>query len=69
MSGNIKEMLDTVINGKLKDNPLMGNVIKAKMVLKGINLNSLTPKSAEDPVLMAKLEAVMKEIKSDATFK
>jgi len=69
MSGNIREIIDTIIKGKLKENPLMGNVIKAKLVLKGINLNSLTPKSASDPVLMAKLESVMKEIKADANFK
>jgi hypothetical protein len=66
MTGKIRCMLDA-INRKEKDNPLMKNVIKAKLVLKGIDLNRLNAQSDNDPVLIAKFESLLKELKEDYT--
>ncbi|NMC75026.1 MAG: hypothetical protein GYA56_11835 [Geobacteraceae bacterium] len=65
MAGKLREMLDRVISKKVRDNPLIGNVIKAKLVLKGIDPNRLTPQADNDPVLIAKFQEVMKELKED----
>jgi hypothetical protein len=45
----------------------MKNVIKAKLVLKGIDLNRLNAQSDNDPVLIAKFESLLKELKEDYT--
>jgi hypothetical protein len=63
MAGKIKQMIDTIINQRAKDNPMLVGVIKSKLMLKGIDPNKFTASSDDDPAIIAKLEAVMKEMK------
>lgn len=63
MAGKIKQMIDAIINQRAKDNPMLERVIKTKLILKGINPNKFTPESADDPVVIAKLEKMIQELK------
>ncbi len=63
MAGKIKQMIDTIINQRAKDNPMLAGVVKTKLMLKGIDPNKFTAQSDDDPAILAKLEAVAKELK------
>jgi hypothetical protein len=63
MAGKIKQMIDTIISQRSKDNPMLAGVIKTKLMLKGIDPGKFTAQSDDDPAIIAKLEAVVKELK------
>jgi len=63
MAGKIKQMIDTIISQRSKDNPMLAGVIKTKLMLKGIDPAKYTAQSDDDPTIIAKLEAVVKELK------
>jgi hypothetical protein len=63
MAGRIKKMIDSIIEQRTKDNPMMAGVIKTKLALKGIDPTKFSPQSEDDPVIIGKLEAFLKEMK------
>lgn len=63
MAGKIKQMIDTVINQRAKDNAMLVGVIKTKLLLKGIDPAKFTAQSEDDPAIIAKLETLIKELK------
>jgi hypothetical protein len=63
MAGRIRKMIDSIIEQRTKDNPMMAGVIKTKLALKGIDPTKFTPQSDDDPVIIGKLEAFLKEMK------
>ena len=63
MAGKIKQMIDTIIAQRSKQNPMLAGVIKTKLMLKGIDPSKFTAQSDDDPAIIAKLEAVAKDIK------
>ncbi len=63
MAGKIRQMIDAIINQRAKDNPMLERVIKTKLILKGINPNKFTSMSADDPVVIGKLEKMIQELK------
>jgi hypothetical protein len=62
MAGKIKQMIDTLITLRAKDNAMLVGIIKTKLMLKGIDSNKFTAQSADNPVLIGKLEALLKEL-------
>jgi hypothetical protein len=63
MAGKIKQMIDFIISQRAKDNPMLERVIKTKLILKGINPVKYTQMSEDDPIILAKLERMMQELK------
>ncbi len=63
MAGKVKQMIDTIVNQRAKDNPMLVGIIKTKLMLKGIDTNKFTALSEDNPVIIAKLEALIKELK------
>jgi len=63
MAGEIKQLIDFIISQRAKDNPMLERVIKTKLILKGINPIKYTQMSDDDPVILAKLEKMMQELK------
>jgi hypothetical protein len=63
MAGKIKKMIDSIIEQRTKDNPMMAGVIKTKLALKGIDPTKFTPQSDDDPVIIGKLETFLREMK------
>ncbi len=63
MSGKIKRLIDSIISEKTQGNPMLERVIKTKLILKGINPNKYHYESEDDPVIIAKLERMMNELR------
>ncbi|MDD2335196.1 MAG: hypothetical protein PHD01_01310 [Geobacteraceae bacterium] len=63
MAGKIRQMIDSIITQRAKDNPMLERVIKTKLILKGINPNKYTLQSEDDPVVLGKLEKMIAELK------
>jgi hypothetical protein len=62
MAGKIRQMVDTLLTSRAKDNEMLAGIIKTKLMLKGIDPNRFTEQSSDDPAVIAKLEALLKEI-------
>lgn len=63
MAGKIRQMIDSIITQRAKDNPMLERVIKTKLILKGINPNKYSLQSEDDPVVIGKLEKMIAELK------
>jgi hypothetical protein len=63
MAGKIKLMIDAFVNQRAQGNTVLEGVVKIKLILKGIDPKIYTPESEDDPVIIAKLEELMKEFK------
>ena len=63
MAGRIRRMIDSVIEQRAVGNPMLEKIIKTKMILKGVNPNKYTLDSDDDPVILNKLENMLRELK------
>jgi hypothetical protein len=63
MAGKIKKMIDSIIEQRAKDNAMLAGVIKTKLMLKGIDPSKFSAQSDDDPAIIGKLEALMKDLK------
>ena len=63
MAGKIRQMIDSIITQRAKDNPMLERVIKTKLILKGINPNKYTLQSEDDPIVLGKLEKMIADLK------
>ena len=62
MPGMIKNMIDKIVTGRAKGNPTLITTTKTKLLLKGIDPDKFGAASADDPVIMGKLQALAKEL-------
>ena len=62
MAGRIKQTIEVIVSQRAKGNALVAQAMKAKFVLKGINPDSYTTTSPDDPAVMKKLEALAQEM-------
>jgi hypothetical protein len=63
MAGRIRRMIDSVIQQRAVGNPMLEKIIKTKMILKGVNPNKYSLESDDDPVVLEKLERMLRELK------
>lgn len=63
MAGRIRRMIDSVIQQRAAGNPMLEKILKTKMILKGVNPNKFTLESDDDPVVLEKLERMLRELK------
>ncbi len=63
MAGKIKTMIDSIIQQRAKNNPMLEGVIRTKLMLKGIDSKKYTAQSDDDPAVISKLEALVKDLK------
>lgn len=63
MAGKIKMMIDSIIQQRAKNNPMLEGVIRTKLMLKGVDSKKYTLQSDDDPAVISKLEALMKDLK------
>lgn len=62
LAGKIKEMIDTIIKERAKDNPAIAEMTRAKLILKGINPNKFDSSSADDAIIIEKLINIAKQL-------
>jgi len=63
MAGKIKQMIDYIIRQRAQDNPMLERVIKTKLILKGINPSKYDNQSADDQVIINKLQTLINDLK------
>jgi len=63
MAGKIRQMIDSIIKQRSKENPMLVRIVKTKLILKGIDPAKFTLQSDDDPVVIGKLKEMMQELK------
>jgi hypothetical protein len=61
VGGNIKRMIDRILELRAHGNPILLETTRAKLIFKGINPDTFSEASPEDP----KVEAKIREIAAD----
>jgi hypothetical protein len=64
MAGKIRELIDSIIKESAHNDKVIENIIKAKLVLKGVSPVKYTSQSDDDPVILKKLDTFIKELHS-----
>lgn len=62
MAGQIRRMIDEIIEKKSKGNQAIVGAIKTKLILKGIRPDSYTTNSPDDPQVMGKIKDLAREM-------
>jgi len=62
MAGQIKKMIDTIVDQRSRGQPLLVNTTRAKLFLKGINPDTYTVNSDDDPAVVEKVRLLAKEM-------
>jgi hypothetical protein len=62
MAGKIKKIIDKIVSERSKGSETIAATTRTKLILKGIKTSSFTDLSPDDPVVIAKLQEVAKEM-------
>ena len=62
MAGDIKKIMDTIIEGRAKGNPVIERLTKAKLAMKGFIYEKYTATSEDDPEEIGNLHNIAKEL-------
>ncbi|HTP66632.1 MAG TPA: hypothetical protein VMJ66_14665 [Geobacteraceae bacterium] len=58
MAGRIRQLIDETISQQAGENDIMAQIIRTKLLLKGIDSEKYTVESEDDPTIIAKLEII-----------
>lgn len=58
MAGQIRPMIDTIIEKRSKGNPTIALTTKTKFILKGINPDRFDRMSPDDPAVIARIKEI-----------
>jgi len=58
MAGKVNELIKKLIDKRSNGNQVVANMVKIKLLLKGIRPDSWTPASPDDPEIIAKIRAI-----------
>lgn len=61
MAGKINRQLHHIITEVAKNNPIIMNTTRTKLILKGIDPNKYSLDSPDDPVILEKLKNIAEE--------
>jgi len=62
VAGQIRKMIDLIVQERAKGNPLIERTTRTKLLLKGINPDRYNAESLDDPVIIARLKHLAVEI-------
>lgn len=62
MPGQIRKLIDNILEKRSKGNPILMNTTKTKLMLKGINPDKYTNTSPDDTVILTKLKTIAKDL-------
>jgi len=62
MPGQIKQMLDSVLQQRSNGNSVVLNTTKTKLILKGLNPDKFTLASPDDSAVISKVRAIAAEL-------
>jgi hypothetical protein len=58
MAGQIKQMIDSIVDQRAKGNLTIALTTKAKIVLKGVNPSAFDENSPDDPAVIARIRMI-----------
>jgi hypothetical protein len=61
MAGQIKSIIDKIVQERSKGNQTIANTTLTKLMLKGIDASKWTAASSDDPVVLQKVKEVARE--------
>lgn len=61
MAGQIKRMIEQIVEKKARGDQALVYLIQAKLALKGINIQKYDASSEDDPLVIAKLHQIAKD--------
>ncbi len=61
MAGQIKKMIDSIVQQKAKGDQSLTYLMQAKLALKGINVKHYDQQSEDDPIVIEKLRQIAKD--------
>jgi len=62
MAGRVKYVIDAIIMTRAGGNQIIANTTRAKLMLKGVNVDRYTTTSEDPPEDVAKIEAIAAEL-------
>lgn len=62
MAGKIKRMIDLILEKRGRGNKILLNIIRTKLILKGINPDKYTLDAEDDETVITKLESLAQEL-------
>jgi hypothetical protein len=62
MSGQIKQMIDKIVEEKSRGNDAIASVIKTKIIFKGVIVNKYDSNSEDDSQIISKLKDIAKDM-------
>jgi hypothetical protein len=62
MAGQLKSMIERVVQERAKGSPTLAVTTRAKLLLKGIPVNDFTDKSADDPAMIQRVRVAAGEM-------
>ena len=65
MSGKIKEIIDSIISERAKGNPVIAEMTKAKLILKGIYPDKYGSNDKDDSEIIEKLIEIKKQLNAE----
>jgi hypothetical protein len=63
MAGQIRKMIDTIIEQRANGSKILEGVVKTKLILKGIDPKNYTESSPDDPAIIGRLHELMSELR------
>jgi hypothetical protein len=61
MAGQIKKLIDSVVQARSKGSAALATITRAKLAFKGINPDKYTDNSPDDPAILSKLQSIAEE--------
>ena len=62
MAGQIKHMIDSIIEKRAQGNDTIASTTRTKLILKSLNVQQYTNASPDDPAIIAKVKAIAAEL-------
>jgi len=62
MPGNVKRMIDSIVQQRAKGNPTLIASTRTKLILKGVNPDQFSDTSPDDAVMIGKVRAIGAEL-------
>lgn len=62
MAGQVKAMIDQIIERRSKGNAVLATTTRTKLILKGLDPDKYDASSADDPMLIARLRDLAAEL-------
>lgn len=62
MAGQISRLIESIIQKRAKENPILADTTRVKLTLKGVNPYAYTSSSPDDPAVITRLKEIAVEL-------